>query len=160
MEKLTAMIPITTSIEELDFSIRARNCLIRGKCYTLADILIKGYSGIREIRWLGEKTAKEIGNKIAMCGYELDGFMEYEASRKLKKDATYKVYGYDKDNDTEVLFGSLAFYRDAVIVAKSAAMLIHLEMLRNTNGEPFDWVIIAAPDGSTQTVIYESKGEN
>ena len=63
-----------------------------------------------------------------------------------------KVYAYDKDADTEVLLEQFTLYRDAEMFAKAIMKLIHKDMLRNTTGEPFDWIIIEKPDGTVQTV--------
>lgn len=145
-------IPLDTLIDELDFSVRARNGLTRGGLHTLGDILETGYNGVRDCRCIGEKVAKEIGDKLELCGYCLKGFAEHEAEQKLKKETVYRVYGYDKDADTEVFLATLTTYHDAVIMAQTAMRLIRLEMLRNTTGEPFDWVIIAASDGTTYTI--------
>lgn len=149
MEKVA----LSTPVKELGLSVRASNALGRGDIYTLGDILKAKYDGIRKRRCIGPKVAKEIGEKVDLCGYRLEGFAEHEAEESLKVDAVYNVYGYDKDSDVYMNLASFAFYRDAVIMAKTAIKLIHLEMLRNTNGEPFDWVVIENPDGTMETVV-------
>lgn len=148
MEKIS----LGTPIEELDFSVRARNGLGRGKLYTLGDILQAGYDGIRDCRCIGEKVAKEIGDKVERCGYCLKGFAEHEAEQQRKGEETFKVCAYDKDADMEVPLATLTTYRDAIMVAQIAMRLIRYEMLRNRNGEPFDWVVIEKPNGVIETV--------
>lgn len=46
--------------------------------------LYKKYEGVRDCRCIGEKSAKEIGDKIGLCGYRLNGFAEY-TRRKIKR---------------------------------------------------------------------------
>ena len=63
-------ITLNTSIADINFSIRAKNCLIRGGCATLQDVFNAYTDGsIENIRNLGRKCIDEIGNKLVELGY-------------------------------------------------------------------------------------------
>ncbi len=148
MEKIA----LSTPVHELGLSVRAYHGLGRGGLQTLNDVLNAGYEGVRDCRCIGEKVAKEIVDKLALYGYSLDGFAEYEAEQQRKSKEIFKVYAYDKDADTEVFLEEFQTHRDASIFARAIGKLIHEDMLRNTTGEPFDWAIIEKPDGCIETV--------
>ena len=57
--------PITTSIEELDFSVRSFNCLKRVNINTIEDLISKTKSEVAKIRNLGQKSLEEILLKLA-----------------------------------------------------------------------------------------------
>lgn len=60
-----------TSIDELDFSVRARNAMKRANIFTIGEAvdLIAG-DGLLQIRNLGKKTQNEIKTLILLYGYE------------------------------------------------------------------------------------------
>ena len=51
---------LETSIEDLDFSVRAYNCLKRAGIHTLQDLVNKSESDMMKIRNLGKKSLKEV----------------------------------------------------------------------------------------------------
>ena len=55
---------LETSIDDLDFSVRAYNCLKRANIHTLQDLVNKDESEIMKIRNLGKKSLKEVLDKI------------------------------------------------------------------------------------------------
>ena len=55
---------LETVIEDLDFSVRAYNCLKRASIHTLQDLVSKSESEIMKIRNLGKKSLKEVLDKI------------------------------------------------------------------------------------------------
>ena len=55
---------LETSIEDLDFSVRAYNCLKRAGIHTLQDLVNKSESEMMKIRNLGKKSLKEVLDKI------------------------------------------------------------------------------------------------
>lgn len=55
---------LETSIEDLDFSVRAYNCLKRAGIHTLQDLVNKSESDMMKIRNLGKKSLKEVLDKI------------------------------------------------------------------------------------------------
>ena len=59
------------SIEELELSIRAYNCLKRANIFTLADLLKKSERELMEIKNFGRKSALEVIDKVHEMGYEL-----------------------------------------------------------------------------------------
>ena len=61
---------LETSIEDLDFSVRAYNCLKRAGIHTLQDLVNKSESDMMKIRNLGKKSLEEVMNKIADLGLE------------------------------------------------------------------------------------------
>ncbi|MBR2828874.1 MAG: DNA-directed RNA polymerase subunit alpha [Bacilli bacterium] len=59
---------LETSIEDLDFSVRAYNCLKRAGIHTLQDLVNKSESDMMKIRNLGKKSLKEVLDKIKDMG--------------------------------------------------------------------------------------------
>ena len=62
---------LETSIDDLDFSVRAYNCLKRANIHTLQDLVNKDESEIMKIRNLGKKSLKEVLDKIKELGLDL-----------------------------------------------------------------------------------------
>ena len=59
---------LQTPIEDLDFSVRAYNCLKRASLLTVQDITSKSESEMMKIRNLGKKSLKEVIDKIKDMG--------------------------------------------------------------------------------------------
>ena len=55
---------LETAIEDLDFSVRAYNCLKRAGIHTLQDLVNKTDSDVMKIRNLGKKSLKEVLDKV------------------------------------------------------------------------------------------------
>lgn len=55
---------LETPIEDLDFSVRAYNCLKRAGVHTLQDLVNKTNSDVMKIRNLGKKSLKEVLDKV------------------------------------------------------------------------------------------------
>ena len=62
---------LETSIDDLDFSVRAYNCLKRANIHTLQDLISKDETEIMKIRNLGKKSLKEVLDKIKDLGLDL-----------------------------------------------------------------------------------------
>ena len=62
---------LETSIEDLDFSVRAYNCLKRAGIHTLQDLVNKSESHMMKIRNLGKKSLKEVLDRIKDMGLTL-----------------------------------------------------------------------------------------
>ena len=62
---------LETSIEDLDFSVRAYNCLKRAGVHTLQDLVNKSETDMMKIRNLGKKSLKEVLDKIKELGLDL-----------------------------------------------------------------------------------------
>ena len=62
---------LETSIEDLDFSVRAYNCLKRAGIHTQQDLVNKSESDMMKIRNLGKKSLKEVLDKIRDMGLVL-----------------------------------------------------------------------------------------
>ena len=62
---------LETSIEDLDFSVRAYNCLKRAGIHTLQYLVNKSESEMMKIRNLGKKSLKEVLDKIRDMGLVL-----------------------------------------------------------------------------------------
>ena len=62
---------LETSIEDLDFSVRAYNCLKRAGIHTLQDLVNKSESDMMKIRNLGKKSLREVLDKIRDMGLVL-----------------------------------------------------------------------------------------
>lgn len=60
-----------TSIDELDFSVRASNSLKRANIFTIGQAIdLIADDGLLQIRNLGKKTQNEIKTRILVFGYE------------------------------------------------------------------------------------------
>ena len=59
---------LETSIDDLDFSVRAYNCLKRANILTLKDLVDKSENEMRKIRNLGKKSFDEVINKVKELG--------------------------------------------------------------------------------------------
>ena len=59
------------SIEELELSIRAYNCLKRANIFNLADLLKKSERELMDIKNFGRKSAEEVIDKVKSMGYSL-----------------------------------------------------------------------------------------
>ncbi len=59
---------LETPIEEVEFSVRAYNCLKRAGIHTVQDLVDKRESEVTKIRNLGKKSLKEVLDKVADLG--------------------------------------------------------------------------------------------
>ena len=62
---------LETTIEDLDFSVRAYNCLKRAGIHTLQDLVNRSENDMMKIRNLGKKSLKEVLDKIKDMGLSL-----------------------------------------------------------------------------------------
>jgi len=69
-EKKTDTITKTleTPIEEIEFSVRAYNCLKRANVHTVQDLISKKEAEVTKIRNLGKKSLKEVIDKVKEMG--------------------------------------------------------------------------------------------
>lgn len=63
--------PLSTTIEDLNLSIRTYNCVKRAGIETLGELVVKTKADIKKIRNLGKKSFDELIFKLKMLGYEL-----------------------------------------------------------------------------------------
>lgn len=59
---------LETPIEEVEFSVRAYNCLKRAGIHTVQDLVNKKENEVTKIRNLGKKSLKEVLDKVAELG--------------------------------------------------------------------------------------------
>ena len=59
---------LETSIDDLDLSVRAYNCLKRAGILTLHDLVDKSENEMMKIRNLGKKSLKEVIDKVKSMG--------------------------------------------------------------------------------------------
>ena len=59
---------LETPIEEVEFSVRAYNCLKRAGIHTIQDLVDKKEVEVTKIRNLGKKSLKEVIDKVAELG--------------------------------------------------------------------------------------------
>ena len=59
------------TIEELDLSVRAFNCLKRAGVDTVADLISKSQEDMMKVRNLGKKSLEEVLNKLDELGFAL-----------------------------------------------------------------------------------------
>ena len=59
---------LETPIEEIEFSVRAYNCLKRAGVNTMQDLIDKRESEVNKIRNLGKKSLKEVIDKVKDMG--------------------------------------------------------------------------------------------
>ena len=62
---------LETTIEDLDFSVRAYNCLKRAGIHTLQDLVNRSENDMMKIRNLGKKSLKEMLDKVKELGLVL-----------------------------------------------------------------------------------------
>lgn len=62
---------LETTIEDLDFSVRAYNCLKRANIHTLQDLVNRSENDMMKIRNLGKKSLKEVLDKVRDLGLVL-----------------------------------------------------------------------------------------
>ncbi len=62
---------LETSIEDLDLSVRAYNCLKRANIHTVQDLVNKSENEMMKIRNLGKKSLKEVLDKVREQGLTL-----------------------------------------------------------------------------------------
>ena len=62
---------LESTIEDLDFSVRAYNCLKRANIHTLQDLVNMSENDIMKIRNLGKKSLKEVLDKVRELGLVL-----------------------------------------------------------------------------------------
>ena len=62
---------LETTIEDIDFSVRAYNCLKRAGIHTLQDLVNKSENDMMKIRNLGKKSLKEVLDKVRDLGLVL-----------------------------------------------------------------------------------------
>ena len=60
------------TIEELDLSVRAFNCLKRAGVDTVADLINKSQEDMMKVRNLGKKSLEEVLNKLESLGFALE----------------------------------------------------------------------------------------
>ena len=61
---------LETPIEEIEFSVRAYNCLKRAGIHTVQDLISKREVEVTKIRNLGKKSLKEVLDKVAEMGHK------------------------------------------------------------------------------------------
>ena len=61
---------LETPIEEIEFSVRAYNCLKRAGIHTIQDLISKKEVEVTKIRNLGKKSLKEVIDKVKELGLE------------------------------------------------------------------------------------------
>ena len=66
MEKVMEM-----TIEDLDLSVRAYNCLKRAGINTVAELVQKNQEDMMKVRNLGKKSLEEVEQKLALLGLAL-----------------------------------------------------------------------------------------
>jgi DNA-directed RNA polymerase subunit alpha len=60
------------TIEELDLSVRAFNCLKRAGVNTVQDLVYKSPEEMMKVRNLGKKSLEEVIAKLASLGFNLN----------------------------------------------------------------------------------------
>ena len=58
-------------IVDMDLSVRAKNCLLRGGYYTLEDIINSSIYSLMRVRNLGRKSLEEIKEIVKEYCYEI-----------------------------------------------------------------------------------------
>lgn len=68
----------------------------------------------------------------------------------------YKIFGYDKDNDVFVEFGTDKKYNKAVSSATHLSELMEKGELKRDNGEPIDWIEVYQSEGPNEKLVWAS----
>ena len=63
---------LETPIEEIEFSVRAYNCLKRAGIHTVQDLISKKEVEVTKIRNLGKKSLKEVIDKVKELGLKFN----------------------------------------------------------------------------------------
>ena len=77
--------PLDMSIEELELSVRAYNCLKRANIYTVGDLLKKTERELMDIKNFGKKSAEEVIERMRQFGFHMasgDSSDDFVASRE------------------------------------------------------------------------------
>lgn len=77
--------PADMSIEELELSVRAYNCLKRANIYTVGDLLKKTERELMDIKNFGKKSAEEVIERLRAYGFNMasgEPGEEYAGSRE------------------------------------------------------------------------------
>lgn len=77
--------PTDMSIEELELSVRAYNCLKRANIYTVGDLLKKTERELMDIKNFGKKSAEEVIERLRAYGFHMasgEPGEEYAGSRE------------------------------------------------------------------------------
>jgi MoxR-like ATPase len=69
--KLPLAEKLKASLAELELSVRATNCLESEGICTVADLVVRSEDELLEVRNFGERTLKEVRDRLAACGLSL-----------------------------------------------------------------------------------------
>lgn len=72
--------PLDLSIEELELSVRAYNCLKRANIYTVGDLLKKTERELMDIKNFGKKSADEVIERLKAFGFQMAKDKDEEAA--------------------------------------------------------------------------------
>jgi DNA-directed RNA polymerase subunit alpha len=72
--------PLDLSIEELELSVRAYNCLKRANIYTVGDLLKKTERELMDIKNFGKKSADEVIERLKAFGFHMAKDKDEEAA--------------------------------------------------------------------------------
>ncbi len=72
--------PLDLSIEELELSVRAYNCLKRANIYTVGDLLKKTERELMDIKNFGKKSADEVIERLKAFGFSMAKDKDEEAA--------------------------------------------------------------------------------
>lgn len=70
-QERTAQRPLSTPLEDLQFTVRIYNCLKRENFHTIGDLLDTTAEGLADIRNFGTNGAEVVRHKLAELGYTL-----------------------------------------------------------------------------------------
>ena len=90
---------LNMTIQELDLSVRANNCLESAKIQTVRDLVKKSDSDLLKVRSFGKTSLREVKRKLADMGLSLG--MDLDASGQLQAAATMPDDDDDDDMDEE-----------------------------------------------------------
>ena len=71
IQEVNASLPLDTSIEELDFSVRTYNGLKREGLHTISDVMKWSEKRLLDIRNFGSSSLDEVKQKLAVAGYTI-----------------------------------------------------------------------------------------
>ena len=91
---------LNMSVQELDLSVRANNCLESAKIQTVRDLVKKNDSDLLKVRSFGKTSLREVKRKLADLGLSLG--MDLDAAAA----ANATVGGSNGDDQEEVTAGA------------------------------------------------------
>ncbi|MFC1904661.1 DNA-directed RNA polymerase subunit alpha, partial [Chloroflexota bacterium] len=91
------------SVEQLDLSVRTINCLRRGNIATVGELIKKGEKGLLSLRNFGQKSMREIEERLNVIGLSLTPRVEDENEEEKEEIISGEAVEKETGEETESL---------------------------------------------------------